>query len=364
MKLGTVLPSFYPPALLETSIDDAHAAGLDSLWVSDHMLGLFHPDLFPEVGFAELVSDPDALFDPFCVCAWAARHTDLPLGLAVTDGIRRAAPDVARAALTLHHLCAGGFNLGIGCGEAENLVPFGYPFERPVARTQEFLGVLRHLLDVGNMPNGVGRLGLPLRSDVGQPSIWVAAHRPRMLRLTGRYADGWLPAEARSPEQYRTMKSTVAEHARSVGRAEPESGLLAFVLLGESRERVQKMFDSRPITKSFVFWAAPAEAWARYGLPAPSGSGSRGYIDVIPHELDPVALRGLAPRIPFAMVEEFIFIGNAAEVAERLQGYVDAGLEHLVMLNLTGLVGGMEEVVARGSDLRELCGLLKGTAGA
>jgi phthiodiolone/phenolphthiodiolone dimycocerosates ketoreductase len=63
--------------------------------------------------------DSDAFLDPFCVCAALGPTTDLPLGLAVTDGIRRGAPDVARSALTLQQMCKGGFNLGIGSGEAE-----------------------------------------------------------------------------------------------------------------------------------------------------------------------------------------------------------------------------------------------------
>ena len=34
------------------------------------------------------------------------------------------------------------------------------------------------------------------------PQIWVAAHGPRMLQLTGRYSDGWLPiiGSVTSPE--------------------------------------------------------------------------------------------------------------------------------------------------------------------
>ncbi|MGI9146960.1 MAG: hypothetical protein ACR2IK_10480 [Chloroflexota bacterium] len=54
--------------------------------------------------------------------------------------------------------------MGIGSGEAENLVPFGYPYERPVAVTEAFLQILRHLLDTGRMPFGPGRIGLPLES--------------------------------------------------------------------------------------------------------------------------------------------------------------------------------------------------------
>ena len=86
----------------------------------------------------------------------------------------------------------------IGSGEAESTVPFGYDYSRPVAALEQALIEMRSLFDTGAMPSGVGRTGLD-RSSV--PEIWVAAQRPRMLRLTGRYADGWLPLPSR-PEEY------------------------------------------------------------------------------------------------------------------------------------------------------------------
>lgn len=358
MKFGIVLPPFYPSALLEMTLDAAHAVGADSAWVFDHMLGVFHPDLYQEIGFAQMAPDPDGLFDPFCMCAWAGRLTDLPLGIAVTDGIRRAAPDVARAALSLQHLCKGGINLGVGSGEAENLTPFGYPFDRPVAALERFLSELRQLLDTGRMPEGVGRLGLPLESEAGRPRVWVAAHRPRMLRLTGQYADGWLPVEPGTPEGYREAKATIAQHAAAVGRPEPESGLFIFLVLGESRERIRELYEAEPLAKLFALWMAPAPVLAEHGLEIPGYDG-RAYIDIIPHELDAEALRELAPRIPFELFEKYVFLGNPAEVAERLRPYTDAGLEHPVVMSLTGLAGGLEEAMAHGPALGELVTLLK-----
>lgn len=354
MKLGIVLPPFYPSAVLDMTLDGAHAVGADSLWVFDHMLGIFHPDLYAETGLSEMAPDPDGLFDPFCVCARVGRDTDLPLGVAVTDSIRRAAPDVARSALSLQHLCKGGFNLGIGCGEAENLLPFGYPFDRPAARAEQFVATLRRLVDTGRMPDHTGRLGLPLESAAGRPRVWVAAHGPRMLRLTGRYADGWLPVDATTPAEYGRLKSVVSEHAKSADRPDPESGLFIFLLLGESRDRIRAMFEAQPMAKLFALWMAPAPVWAEYGLDAPSGSGNRAYIDVVPHDLDPAVLRELAPRIPFEMLDEYLFMGNASEVFERLASYADAGLEHPVMMNMTGLLGGVDEAMARTGELAVL----------
>ncbi|WP_212567160.1 MULTISPECIES: LLM class flavin-dependent oxidoreductase [unclassified Pseudonocardia] len=354
MKLGLCLPPFHPPAPVDMALAGANALGVDSLWTFDHLLGIFHPELYPDIGLSEIVPDPDGLFDPFCLAAWAGRSTEAPLGVAVTDGLRRAAPDVARSALSLQHLCRGGFNLGVGSGEAENLLPFGYSFDRPVSRTEEFLAVLRHLLDSGRMPDGPGRLGLPLESDAGRPRVWVAAHRPRMLRLTGRYADGWLPVDVTSPDQYRRLKTTVAGHAAATGRAEPESGLFVFLVLGDSRDRVREMFEAQPMAKLFALWMAPESAWNRYGIENPAGRSERAFIDIIPHELDAARLRDFAPSIPFELIEEYTFLGNPAEVAERLAAFAAAGLEHPVILNLTGMAGGLDEAMARGTEMEEL----------
>lgn len=362
MKLGIVLPTFYPPAVAEMALEGAHDVAADSLWVFDHMLGIFHPDPYGETGLAEMIPDPDALFDPFCLAAWAGRSTDLPLGVAVTDSIRRAAPDVARTALSLQHLCKGGFNLGVGCGEAENLLPFGYSFDRPVAKTERFLSTLRHLLDVGQMPDSFGRLGLPLESEAGRPKVWVAAHQPRMLRLTGQYADGWLPVDATSPVEYRKLKSTIAAHASVADRVEPESGLFIFLILGESRARLREMFEAQPMAKLFALWMAPASAWTKYGLEAPVGDSKRAYIDIIPHQLDRALLRDLAPKIPFELLEEYTFLGNASEVSDRLRHFADAGLEHAIFLNLTGIVGGVEEAMARAPEMSALGPLVQAMA--
>ncbi|MBW2271452.1 MAG: LLM class flavin-dependent oxidoreductase, partial [Deltaproteobacteria bacterium] len=190
-----MLSSMHP---LETDVGllrTVEAMGVDAIWLPDHMLGYAHPDLPQPGAHLQSASDPDGFLDPFCVHAALAAQTELPLGIAVTDSTRRRAPDVARSALTLHHMCRGGFNLGIGSGEAESLVPFGYPFDKPVGRCEEFLAELRCLLDTGRMPQGgPGRIGVPLESAMGKPKLWVAGHGPRMLRLTGQYADGWLPA--------------------------------------------------------------------------------------------------------------------------------------------------------------------------
>ncbi len=354
MKIGLLLPTMYPWAMNEGMLAIAEAANCDSLWTVDHFLGLFHPEIWAERAEDGNGANADAHFDPFVASAVLGRNTHLSLGVAVTDSTRRRAADVARTALSLQHLCEGGFNLGIGCGEAQNLLPFGYDFSRPVARCEEFLRELRTLLDEGRMPDGgVGRLGLPLESTAGRPQVWVAAHAPRMLRLTGQYGDGWLPSWGLDPEEYGRRRLVVAGHASVAGRPAPTSGLLAITTIGESKEQIRELYEMEPLMKLTAL-AAPAERWRAYGLEHPDGPTSRGMPDVITHTLDADTLRELAPQIPYELVEEGRFSGNVQELVEQFAAFAGQGLQHLVIANVTGSVGGMKEAETRTSDFADL----------
>lgn len=358
MKVGWVFSPIYPSATGAFGVQTADEMKLDSVWTVDHLMGTFHPDLWPDMRLATPGSDPDAYLDPFCLIAALGQSTEIPFGTCVTDGTRRGAADLARTALSLQHLCRGGFKLGLGSGEAENLLPFGYSFDRPVGRTEEILPLLRQLLDEGTYPGTRGRMGLPLGSDAGRPEIWLAAHGPRMLRLAGQYADGWLPAFVESADVYAEKRQVMVEHASVAGRPIPECGLQPFVIVGESKARLEEQFDAEPLAKLFALFRE-GEHWARHGLEHPLGAQSRGFIDVVVHDLDPDMLRELAPTIPFGLLDDVIFMGSPEEIAERLAPFRAAGLEHLIVANMTGVLGGAEEFMARVGDFPRLAELLK-----
>ncbi|MBW2244793.1 MAG: LLM class flavin-dependent oxidoreductase [Deltaproteobacteria bacterium] len=354
MKVGMLLPTVHPWESNEMTLAAAEAAACDSLWTVDHLLGFRHPEIWAERSDSAGTSHPDAFFDPFVVSGVLGRRTSLALGVAVTDSARRRAADVARTTLTLQHLCEGGFNLGIGCGEAQNLLPYGYDFDRPVARCEQFLRELRTLLDEGRMPDGgVGRLAVPPETAAGRARVWVAGHGPRMLRLTGQYGDGWLPAWGMAPEEYGRRRLEVARHAAAAGRPAPMSGLVAITVIGESRQQIRELYDLEPTAKLMAL-ARPAESWRAYGLEHPDGPTSRGMPDAIPHTLDAGMLRELAPRIPFELVEEGLFVGNVPDLVEQIAAFSHQGLQYLVIANITGTVGGSEEAQARASAFVEL----------
>jgi phthiodiolone/phenolphthiodiolone dimycocerosates ketoreductase len=360
MKVGLLVAPMHPFASIRMMVAVAEEAKVDSLWLPDHLLGCANPSLWADMALASLSPDADAWYDPFACIAAIGQDSELPMGVCVTDAIRRQAPDIVRTTLTLHQLCRGGFHLGIGAGEAENLVPFGYDFSTPVTHLEEILWELRTLLDRGVMSSGrSGRVGLPLRrDDVGPPKVWIGAHGPRMLRLTGEYGDGWIPAWPMSASSYGERRHEIAGHADRAGRPMPECGLHVAAIVGECRDHVADLMERDPLGK-LVALMCSAETWARYGLRHPDGEGSRGLVDLIFHDLDPDQLRELAPTIPFELVEEFMFIGNATEIVERVGAYAANGLEHVIVGSATGVVGGLDEITANTGELIALVAALR-----
>ena len=323
------------------ALDAAVRLGVDDVWVLDHMMGLTHPAVWPLFPAAQALPDPDALLDPFCLAAALGPITDVPLGICVTDATRRRGGDLARASLTLHDICNGGFILGLGSGEAESILPFGYDYRAPVGNVETALREVRSMLDHGQMPDGVGRTGLPRDGAKGVPQVWVAAQQPRMLRLTGTYADGWLPLPS-SIESYREQYTVIKTAAAKAGRPTPIASLVPATIFGDSREHVLQTLDQVPVARLIAYYL-PAAIWRKYGLDHPGGPDCRGQSDIIPHAVDAEQLIEIANKIPVELVEELAWLGNAEEIAERIAPYAEAGATHLMLGDVTGTTYAPEE---------------------
>jgi alkanesulfonate monooxygenase SsuD/methylene tetrahydromethanopterin reductase-like flavin-dependent oxidoreductase (luciferase family) len=110
---------------------------------------------------------------------------------------------MAKAAASLDLLSGGRFELGLGAGGLPDVIAnFGGPRRTPgeaVDALDEAIDVIRLLW---SEQRSVSFDGSYYRLDDARPSpqpahpigIWVGAFKPRMLRLVGRKADGWLPS--------------------------------------------------------------------------------------------------------------------------------------------------------------------------
>ena len=177
----------------------------------------------PPTDAAELVAAAeeagfDAVFaaeawgsDAFTPLAWWGSSTSrVRLGTSVVQMSARTPAACAMHALTLDHLSGGRFVLGLGVSGPQVVEGwYGAPFGKPLARTREYVSIIRQVLareaPVSNagphypLPyNGPGALGLgkslrpithPLRADL---PIWLGAEGPRNVALAAEIADGWL----------------------------------------------------------------------------------------------------------------------------------------------------------------------------
>jgi alkanesulfonate monooxygenase SsuD/methylene tetrahydromethanopterin reductase-like flavin-dependent oxidoreductase (luciferase family) len=112
---------------------------------------------------------------------------------------------IARAAASLDLLSGGRLELGLGAGAFwDGIAAMGGPRRTPgasIEALEEAIGIIRALWDTSER-GGVriegehyrvrgAKRGPAPAHDIG---IWVGAYKPRMLRLTGRLGDGWLPS--------------------------------------------------------------------------------------------------------------------------------------------------------------------------
>ena len=193
MRIGVTLPfgaSDGPgrlPTWREMHAFAAHAEaiGLDSLWACDHLVS------GPAGRPAEAIHEAWTI-----VAALAASTSRIELGQLVMCVSFRSPALLAKMAVTADGVSGGRLVLGLGAGWYDpEYLAFGFPAGHRVARFEEALQIIGPLLR-GERLTFAGRYH-QIRDAVLLPPpdrpipVLVAGDRPRMLRLTARYADAW-----------------------------------------------------------------------------------------------------------------------------------------------------------------------------
>lgn len=347
LELG-VPGQIMPPASAAVKFAQrAEADGFDAVWWPDHLMGwhpdsLWTPDLTP---LANSQANPHTYFDPLVMMgAVGAQTTRLRVGVVVTDLIRRNPAVLAQTALTLDHLTSGRAIIGLGSGEQLNIKPYGLPWDKPVGRLSEGIDVMRLLWQSDGPVDFEGRFFGLRKAVLGlapygpqPPQIWTAAHGPRMLELTGRKADGWLPTKM-TPGEYETSLKTIRDAARDAGR-DPDAvtpALLGYVLIGPDEETVRSLTE-QPLVRALCV-LLPATVFRQLGFEPPlaaAGEHGSGFHDFIPSVVGRDEALRIAAAIPPAVVRYYAFCGTPDQVAGQVREYASAGLRHLVLWNIT-----------------------------
>ena len=368
-----------PAAFLRTSLpldlsrlDDLDGGRYHSIWLSDHMVS-FWPDSIWTPEFTDLASaspSPHRHLDGLAVASAAAVLTqNVPLVSAVVDTVRRHPAILAQTALTIDHLSRGRFILGLGSGESENILPYGFDFTRPVSRFEEALKVIRLLWETDGPVDFQGRTyalnhaRLDTEPYDGQPPpIWIGASGPRMLDIAGRYADGWWPAGAWTPEHYAEMLSVVRASADRAGR-DPVAITPCFIqvcLIGKDDGALSDILRA-PLVKAFLLQVS-AETLRGFGFEHPMGEDWRGFHDIDPAMLTRERIVDFLAKVRPEMLLAVVPHGTPKEVAKIVKTFVDAGLRVPKILDYGAMAGlgyaaaSAANVRAAEDELLQLCG--------
>ena len=123
LKFGLAEVSVEPQQAVEDGVL-AEKAGFDSIWVPDHIVDVNGDKMEPWT----------------VLSAIAVQTKKVKLGPAVTDTQRSHPSRTAHVATTLNHISKGRVLLGIGAGEAMNVVPYGLPWGEPAGEGRQARG--------------------------------------------------------------------------------------------------------------------------------------------------------------------------------------------------------------------------------
>src|ERR1041385_1802112 len=166
--------------------------------------------------------------DAVSPAAWVlARTSRIKAGTSIMQMPARTPACAAMTAMTLQALSGNRFLCGIGPSGPQVVEGWhGVPFGKPLARTREYVAIIRQVLeregplehhgehyDIPYTGPGSTGLGKPLRSIIhGDPSlkIYTASVSPAGLRCAGEVAEGVLPYFM-SPEKAEAIVGPIAE---------------------------------------------------------------------------------------------------------------------------------------------------------
>jgi F420-dependent oxidoreductase-like protein len=176
------------PATLE-AIKEAERLGFDSVWTSE----AYGCDVLTPLAW------------------WGSQTETVKLGTSIMQMSARRPTAAAMAAMTMDHLSGGRFILGLGVSGPQVVEGwYGEPFAKPLARTREYVSIVRDVVarqapvdsDGVHYPlpvhgrAGITGLGKPIKTTLHplreRIPIFLAAEGPKNIALTAEIADGWL----------------------------------------------------------------------------------------------------------------------------------------------------------------------------
>ena len=314
MKLGYTIGywSAGPPAGIPQVLAEAEKLGFDSVWTAE----AYGSDCLTPLAW------------------YGSATTTLRLGTNIMQMSARTPAAAAMAAMTIDHLSGGRFVLGLGASGPQVVEGwYGQPYPRPLARTREYIAIVRQIVARGGPVEYDGDFfQLPLRGGTGlgkalkstlhprrtEIPIFMGAEGPKNVALAAEIADGWLPFLF-SPKADDFYRAALAEgFGRPTARHSPETFEVAAAVPVIVHDNVEEAADLiRPFVALYVG-----------GMGARTANFHRDVVARLGYEqeCDTIADLYLAGRkkeaiaaVPTALIEDLALIGSPAKIRDELE---------------------------------------------
>lgn len=277
---------------------------------------------------------------------WGAGTTSIRLGTNLVQISARTPTATAMAAITMDHLSAGRFVLGLGVSGPQVVEGwYGQRFTRPLARTREYIGIVRRVLAREERLTNAGPeypipaidglgLGKPLnvmthprRADL---PIFLGAEGPRNVALAAELADGWFPIFY-APRHEGLYAPYLAE---GFGRAGARSTPSAFEILPTVNVSIDDDLDAaydrlRPTLALYVGGMGAkemnfhADVFRRLGHELAVDAIQSLFLDGKQHEA--------IAAVPNAMIDEICLVGSKAKVRDDLAAWRESRVTTIIV---------------------------------
>jgi phthiodiolone/phenolphthiodiolone dimycocerosates ketoreductase len=272
------------------------------------------------------------------LAAIGAVTSHVELGTCVTDAIRRHPSAIALSTITLDRITKGRAILGIGAGEAQNVVDFGIEFSKPVSKFKEQLEVIEKLF-TSEPDRRVSYKGqyynlieacLQARSiRKPRPPIYIAAGAPKTLELCAKYGDGWIPI-GYTPELFKNHANVIRERAKEIGRDLNDFQFANDVDVYFTEDGEEAWNKMKNAVKVSLY---KPELLKVHNIQQDSEFDFRRYFTEYAMNKPELMeqMKKAALKIPDSVARTAIGVGKPEDVIQMLERFIDAGTNHFII---------------------------------
>ena len=269
----------------------------------------------------------------------AARTERIDLGSSVLQIPGRSAALTAMTAATLDSLSGGRFRLGLGVsGPQVSEGWHGVPFGKPLARTREYVDVVRLALSGQPVSYEGEHLTLPLPGSQGRPlklttgparsdlPVYLAAVGPKNVELAGTVADGWL-AVFFAPDQSADLLGHLDAGLTAAGRTRDGFDIAPTVPLVVADDPVVAADSVRDHVALYVGGMGSREQNFYYA--SACRMGHERAAQLIQDRYLARDRVGAAAAVPYDLIDSTSLLGDRERLAGRMTAYAQAGVTTL-----------------------------------